>query len=358
MSTRDLLNVADYEAAAREILPQMVFDYYAGGSWDEITLRENTRAFDRLRLRYRVLRDVARRSTATTVLGHDVASPILVAPTAFQQMAHPDGEVATARAAAAAGTVMIVSTLSNRPLEEIAAAAGGSFWFQLYVYNDRAATADLLARAVEAGASAIVLTVDAQVWGIRERDVRNRFQLPAGLEMSNLLADMSTLPAEAEDSGLGAYVASMFDQSLSWKDLEWLRGLTDLPLVLKGIVHPDDARLAVEHGAAGVFVSNHGGRQVDTAPATLDVLEEIVAAIDGEAEVLLDGGIRRGSDAVKALALGARAVAVGRPALWGLAVDGGDGVERLLELLRHEFESVMALCGATSPAELTRELIG
>jgi len=358
MTPKDLLNVADYERAAKDLLPQMVYDYYAGGSWDEITLHENVRAFDRIRLRYRVLRDVAERSTATRVLGHDVAFPIVVAPTAFQCMAHPEGEVATAGAAARAGTLMIVSTLSNRPLEEIAAAADGPFWFQLYVYKDRGATEELVARAEAAGASAIVLTVDAQVWGIRERDVRNRFQLPPDLAMNNLLADMSTLPDGVADSGLGAYVASMFDQTLSWKDIEWLRNLTELPLVVKGIVHPDDARLAVEHGVEGVFVSNHGGRQVDTAPATLEVLADVVASVNGRAEVLLDGGIRRGSDAVKALALGAQAVAVGRPVLWGLSVEGQTGVERVLELLRHEFDSVMALCGARGPGELTRDLIG
>jgi len=358
MSNQDLLSIADWEAAARAQLPKMVFDYYVGGSWDEITLRDNAGAFDQLRLNYRVLRDVSERSTATTVLGHRVALPVLIAPTAFQCMAHEEGEVATVRAAGAAGTIMIVSTLSNQPIEAIAAAATAPFWFQLYVYRDRGASADLLARAEAAGAEAVVLTVDAQVWGVRERDVRNRFQLPQGLKMNNLLADLASLPADVEDSGLGAYVASMFDPALSWKDIEWLRSLTDLPIVLKGIVHPEDARLAAEAGVDGIFVSNHGGRQIDTAPATIDALARIVAASDGRLEVYLDGGVRRGSDVVKALALGARAVAVGRPVLWGLAVDGQGGVEAILDLLNREFDAVMALCGATRPDELDDDLIG
>src|SRR5690606_11036898 len=232
-------------------------------------------------------------------------------------------------------------------------------WFQLYVYKDRAATEALVRRAETAGCSALVLTVDAQIWGRRERDVRNRFQLPPGLSVRNLMpAGQESFPKSAEGSGLAAYVASLFDQTLSWKDVEWLCALSKLPVLLKGIVHPDDARLAVAHGAAGVIVSNHGGRQLDTAPATIDALPDIVAAVDGRIEVLIDGGIRRGTDVVKALALGAKAVAVGRPVLWGLAADGQNGVEQVLEILRFEIDLAMGLCGCASVEEIGRDLIG
>ena len=335
----------------------MVYDYYAGGSWDEVTLRRNRSAWDDLRLSYRVLRDVAERRLSTTVLGHDLDLPVIVAPTAFHQMANPVGEPATARAAGAAGTAMIVSTLSNRPIEEITAAASGPIWFQLYVYRDREATRALVERAEAAGCSALVLTVDAQIWGRRERDVRGGFTLPPELRMSNLVADKASLPAGVEGSGLAAYVESMFDPALTWRDLEWLRSLTGLPLVLKGIVHPDDGRLAAEHGVDAVVVSNHGGRQVDTAPATIEALPRVAAAVDGRCEIWLDGGVRRGSDVVKALALGARAVAIGRPVLWGLAVDGQRGVERVLALLRSEIDIVMGLCGARRVADLGPDLL-
>ncbi|MFQ5527657.1 MAG: alpha-hydroxy acid oxidase [Thermoanaerobaculia bacterium] len=353
-----LLNLDDYRRVARETLEPATYDYYAGGSWDEITLRENSRAFDRLALHYRVLRDVSERDLSTTVLGSEIDLPILLAPTAFQAMAHPEGEVATARAAANAGTIMVVSTLSSRSVESIAAAASRPIWFQLYVYKDRGATRALIERAQAAGCKAIVLTVDAQIWGERERDARNRFRLPEGLKMSNLFADKEDFPKNVAGSGLAAYVSSMFDQSLSWSDLEWLRSVSELPFLIKGLVHPEDARLAVEHGADGVFVSNHGGRQVDTAPATIDVLPAICEVVDGRIEVLLDGGVRRGSDVVKSLALGAKAVAVGRPVLWGLAVAGQAGVEDALAILRRELDAVMGLCGAARISELGSDLLG
>lgn len=353
----ELLNLDDYERVAEERLERSVYDYYAGGSWDELTLRDNSRAFDRIRLQYRVLRDVSTRDLSTSVLGSRIAVPILVAPTAFQAMAHPEGEVATARAVGSMGTIMIVSSLSNRSIESITAAATSPVWFQVYVYRDRGATRALIERAEAAGCEAIVLTVDAQVWGQRERDARNRFRLPDGLEMSNLLADKRDLPESASGSGLAAYVASMFDPSLSWKDLEWIRSVSPLPVLIKGVVHPDDARLAVEHGVDGIIVSNHGGRQVDTAPATIDALPSVCDVVDGRVEVLMDGGIRRGSDIVKALALGAKAVAVGRPVLWGLAVDGEAGVEAVLSILRQEFDLVSGLCGAARVDELGADLI-
>jgi 4-hydroxymandelate oxidase len=353
-----LVNLYDFEARARECLTEMAYAYYASGANDEITLRENHDAYDRIALRYHVLRDVSQRDLSTTVLGEGVAMPILIAPMAFQGMAHPEGDVATARAAASTGTIMALSTLSNASLEEVAAATTAPLWFQLYLFRDRGATRDLVHRVEAEGYRALMLTVDAPVLGRREADVRNRFQLPTGLTAKNLIpAGMEQLPAAAADSGLAAYFASMLDQSLSWKDLDWLRSLTSLPLLVKGIVRGDDAARAVDAGVAGIVVSNHGGRQLDTAPATIDVLTEVVEAVDGRAEVLIDGGIRRGTDVVKALALGARAVMLGRPILWGLAVAGEAGVSTVLSLLRAELDTAMALCGCASLAELDHDLL-
>jgi 4-hydroxymandelate oxidase len=355
------INIFELEAIAREKLSQAAYDYYASGAHDEVTLRENRAAFDRLAIAYRVLVDVSRRELATTVLGQPVAMPVLVAPTAFHRLATPEGEVATARAAGAAGTVMILSTLSNTPVEEVVAAASGPVWFQLYVYRDRKATEGLVRRAEAAGCRALVLTVDAPLLGRRERDVRNRFRLPPGLAVANMLPEgYGEVPMAVADSGLAAYVAALIDPALSWRDVDWLRSITRLPVLVKGIVRPDDAVRAAEAGAAGVVVSNHGGRQLDTAPATLDVLPEVVDALAAHGhriEVLMDGGVRRGTDVLKALALGARAVLVGRPVLWGLATDGEAGVALALRLLRDELDLAMALAGAPTVADITRDLV-
>lgn len=352
------VNLSEYEALARATLPQMAYDYYASGADDEVTLGENASAYDDIRLRYRVLRDISQRTTETTLLGHELALPVILAPTAFQRMAHPDGELATVRAAGGAGTLMILSTLSTTSIEDVTAAATGPVWFQLYVYKDRAATADLVRRAEAAGCSALVLTVDAQVWGRRERDIRNRFQLPPGLAVQNLMpAGKEAFPEDTQGSGLAAYVVSLFDQTLSWPDVDWLCSLTTLPVLLKGIVHPDDARLAIDHGAAAIVVSNHGGRQLDTAPATIAALPDVAAAVAGRVPLIVDGGVRRGTDVVKALALGAQAVAIGRPVLWGLAADGQAGVADVLALLRHELDVAMALCGAATVAELGPDIL-
>ena len=354
----DLINVFDYEKAASAKLQKVVYDYYASGAHDEITLRDNHAAYDRIKLKYRVLVDVSRRTLSTNVLGEQVSMPVLVAPTAFQRMAHPGGEVATVRAAGAAGTIMVLSTLSNSSIEEVVSAASGPVWFQLYVYKDREATAGLVHRAEAAGCKALVVTVDAPLWGRRERDVRNRFQLPEGLSVKNLMpAGKEQFPKEVADSGLAAYMADMIDQSLTWNVVEWLRSITHLPVLIKGVIRADDAVKAVDHGAAGIIVSNHGGRQLDTAPATIEVLPEIVSAVADKIEVLIDGGIRRGTDVAKAIALGAKAVLVGRPILWGLAVDGKQGVSRVLEMLRSEFDLAMGLCGCSSVNQIQSDLI-
>ena len=352
------INVLEYEALARERLDGAAFDYYVSGAHDEITLANNRSAFSRISLAYRVLVDVSERSMATSVLGMPVSMPLLVAPTAFHRMACAEGELATVRAAGAAGTIMILSSLSNTDVEDVVAAASGPVFFQLYVYRDRAATEALVQRAEAAGCKALVLTVDAPQLGTRERDVRNRFHLPEGLEVRNMLpAGYGYVVEQAAESGLAAYFASLIDPSLSWDDIAWLRSLTELPLLVKGVVRADDALRAVEHGAAGIVVSNHGGRQLDTSVATIDALAPIAEAVDGRAEILIDGGFRRGTDIVKALALGATAACIGRPILWGLATAGQAGAEHVLELLRAELDLAMALCGAPTVAELTDDLI-
>jgi 4-hydroxymandelate oxidase len=368
MSHPDLspfVSLADLELAARERLEPMVYDYYASGAHDEITLRENRAAFDRLALRPRVLAGVGERALAAEVLGERLAAPMLVAPMAFQRMAHPDGELATARAAAASGTGMVLSTLSTAPVEAVRAAMAEAddgtrapLWFQLYVFPDRGLSRELVRRAEAAGARALVLTVDTPVLGRRERDVRNRFRLPDGLTIAHAMPDaLQTLAAQHADSALAVHAARVINPGLSWADVEWLRSSTTLPILLKGIVRGDDAARAVEHGAAGIIVSNHGGRQLDTAVATIRALPEVAEGAAGRAAILLDGGIRRGTDILKAIALGARAVLIGRPVLWGLAVAGERGVAHVLAHLRAELDLAMALCGCRSLGEVTRDLV-
>jgi 4-hydroxymandelate oxidase len=355
------VNIFELEAMAREKLAREAYDYYASGAQDEVTLRENRAAYDRLTLAYRVLVDVSRREMGTTVLGQPVAMPIVVAPTAFHRMACPEGELATARAAGAAGTVMILSTLSNTRVEEVVAATPGPVWFQLYVYRDRKATEGLVRRAEAAGCRALVLTVDAPFLGRRERDVRNRFSLPPGLTVANMLPEgYGEVPQATADSGLAVYFASLLNPAMTWQDLAWLRSITELPVVVKGIIRPDDALRAADAGVAGIVVSNHGGRQLDTAPATIDVLPEVADALKSRGhgtEVLVDGGVRRGTDVLKALALGARAVLVGRPVLWGLAANGEAGAAWVLRHLREELDLAMALAGAPTLADITRDLV-
>jgi isopentenyl diphosphate isomerase/L-lactate dehydrogenase-like FMN-dependent dehydrogenase len=342
-----LVNVADFEEAARERLDGGAYGYFAGGAGDEHTLRANVAAFGRWELRPRVLVDVSSVTTVTTVLGQEVEIPVLVAPTAFQRLAHPDGELATARAAAAAGTVMCASTLASvSPAELAAAAPGAPQWFQLYWSQDRGFTKELVESVAEAGFRALVLTVDFPAAGRRERDVRAAFALPDDLPLPNLPVRLASEDFHRE---LGAVV----DPSLTWRDLEWLRSACPLPLVVKGLLTAEDALLAAEHGATAVVVSNHGGRQLDGVPASLDVLPEVVEAVGERVEVLFDGGIRRGTDVLKALALGARATLAGRAVVWGLAVDGEDGVVQVLALLRDEIEGGLKLLGCASPAEVT-----
>jgi 4-hydroxymandelate oxidase len=353
----DCITLSDFETAARQKLPGMAYDYYSSGANDEITLRENMAAYDRLSLLYRVLVDVSSRKLETTVLGEKISMPVMIAPTAFQCMSDPEGEVATARAAAKANTLMVLSTLATSSMEDVAAAQCNR-WFQLYVFKDRGITRELVKRAEAAGYKAIVVTVDLPLSGKRLRDIRNRFKLPEGLMMKNLFpAGLEDLPECVQESGLTSYVAEQFDPSLSWKDLEWFRSTTELPVLVKGIVRADDAKLAVEHGVRGIVVSNHGGRQLDTAPATINALPAIAEAVGDEVEIFVDGGIRRGTDVIKAIALGARAVLIGRPILWGLAAAGEQGVSSVLEIIRAELDLAMALCGCASIEDITSDLV-
>lgn len=357
MTLESLLTIDDFERAAAAVLPKMAYDYYRSGADEQRTLRANRRAFRRWEIWYRVMVDVSRRDLRTTVLGADLSFPIVVAPTAYHRMAHPGGEIASARAAAAAGTVFVMSTLATTTLEEVAAASTAPKWFQLYVHKDRGFTQALLERAENAGFQAILLTVDAPILGRRLADERNGFALPEGLTMANLVGTAPPSATAEERSALAKYVAARHDAALTWSDLAWLRGLTKLPIVLKGVVRGDDAARAVEHGAAGVVVSNHGARQLDGSPATIDALPGVVEAVAGRCPVLMDGGVRWGTDALKAIALGAAAVLVGRPILWGLAVGGQEGAERVLEVLRGELQAAMALAGCACVGDIDRDLV-
>jgi len=351
-------NLLELEDMARAKVPRPSFDYIAGGAEDEVSLRRNREAYDKWALRPRVLVDVAQRDPSATVLGQRISMPVLVAPTAFHGLVHPDGEVATARGAAASGTIMVASAIATRTLEDIAAAVPAPRWFQLYVWKDRAVTADLVRRAAAAGYRALCLTVDTPFLGRREKDDRNAFTLPPGLGIANVRpAGLDGMPESERGSAFAKYVAELLDPSVTWRDIGWLRSLTSLPLVLKGIMTSEDATLAVENGVQGMVVSNHGGRQLDSTLGTLDALPDIVAAVHGRAEVYMDGGIRRGTDVLKALALGAKAVFVGRPILWGLALGGADGVRAVLQHLRTEIELAMALAGRSDVSQIDRSLI-
>lgn len=337
------INVFDYEILAEEQLNPAFWGYYAGGSDDEVSVQTNQSDFGRIRLRPRMLVDVSQCETRTSVLGAPVSMPILVAPSAFHCMAHPDGECATAQGTGAAGSLMIAATDSTRSIEDIAQAASGPLWFQLYLYPTHDIAAQLVKRAEAAGCQAIVLTVDMPVLGHRERDLRNQFVIPPpSLNRANF--------AGIEVNG-HAWV------NVTWNDVDWLQSITSLPILVKGILTAEDALLALEHGVSGIIVSNHGGRQLDGAVSGIEALPEVVEAVAGRCEVYVDGGIRRGTDVLKALALGAQAVLVGRPILWGLAVDGASGVQHVLQILQAELERAMKLSGCPTISSITRSLV-
>jgi len=349
------VNLHEYEPLARAAMSDAAWDYMAGGSGDERTLSWNRERLDALRLSPHVLRDVSSVDLRCRLLGMELPFPVLLAPTGFQRLFHPEGELAVARGAGAAGAALVLSTAATTSMEDVSAVASGPLWFQLYVQRDRGFTRELLRRAAACGCRAIVLTADTPVLGARDREQRRQLELPAGLELANLRG----LPARP--AGVPTFTHGtqnpFLDPSLTWDIVAWLAGETKLPVVVKGILRADDARRAVEHGAAAIAVSNHGGRNLDTVPASIDALPGVVEAVAGRLPVLFDGGVRRGVDVVKALALGATAVMIGRPYLWGLAATGAAGVERVVRLLVTELELAMAQCGAASLAEITRDLV-
>lgn len=357
----DVVNLDELEAKARAQLEPMLFDYIAGGAADEWTLVENRVAWSRVQLLPRMLRGVADRSMATTVLGTPVSMPVLVPPMGFQGLCHADAEKATASATAAEGTIFCASTVSNCTMEAIAQASNGPRWFQLYVYRDKGITRSLVERAAAAGYSALCLTVDTPLAGPRERDRRNNLRMPGHLVLANF--DESHTAMHHHGSGPGSslsqYITSQWDPALTWKDVEWLRTIAPMPVIVKGILAPADATLAIEHGASAVIVSNHGGRQLDSVPAAITMLPRVVEAVArrGATEVYVDGGARRGTDVLKALALGARAVLIGRPILWGLTLAGTEGVRAVLQRIRAEIDLSMALAGCATLADVTSDLI-
>lgn len=344
----DPVSLQDFEEAARRRLSPSTFDFIAGGAADEITIRWNREAFDRIRLRPRVLVDVSRVDTGVTLLGLELPHPILLAPVAYQKLVHREGEIAAARGAGSARALYVFSSSATVSVEEVARVATAPLWFQLYVQADREANKEIIGRAAAAGCKALCVTVDTPVLGPRNREQRTGFALPAGL----------TVPMNPQNVKARGKGGSPKRVSVTWKDVEEFLSISPIPVLLKGVLHPDDADRAARMNLGGVIVSNHGGRNLDTAPAAIDALPEIVDRVAGRLPVLVDGGIRRGTDVLKALALGASAVLIGRPYAYGLAVDGADGVARVVNLLRSELEMAMALVGRPSVAALDRSVLG
>ncbi|KAG0482720.1 hypothetical protein HPP92_010804 [Vanilla planifolia] len=345
-------NVKEFEEIARRNLPKMYYDFFRGGAEDEYTLRENVMAFQRIKIQPRVLVGATSIDMATSLLGYHLSAPILVAPTSGHKLAHIEGEVATARGAAACNTIMVLSFSSSCSLEEVASSCNAIRFFQLYVYKRRDISAKLVQRAESSGFKAIVVTVDTPRLGRRESDIKNKMIPPQSANLDGLLS--FEVDENKGGSRLEAFASQTLDPSLSWKDIGWIKSITKLPILVKGIVNGEDARKAIEVGASGIIVSNHGGRQLDYAPATISILEEVVQAVSGTVPVLIDGGVRRGTDVFKAIALGAKAVMVGRPIIYGLAAKGEKGVIEVIQMLKNELELTMALAGCPSVKDITR----
>ncbi|MDQ7024210.1 MAG: alpha-hydroxy acid oxidase [Anaerolineae bacterium] len=346
------INLNDYAKAAKEHLTPAAYEYYVGGAGDNLTVSENQAAFQRIKLLPRMLVDVSNRDLQTSILGHGIDFPVIVAPTAMAALAHPDKEVAIARAVANVGSIMTLSTMSTTSMEEVSK-IGANMWFQLYVHKDRGMTKNLIERAEAAGFSALVVTVDLPVVGYREALMRQPLVVPDGMELANLAQYWN----QDEYPSVNHYVAAQFDPSLTWADIEDFVSSTTLPVLIKGILRPDDAERAVASGASGIIVSNHGGRQLDTVVTGIEALPYVVEAVDDAIDVLMDGGVRRGTDILKALALGANAVLIGRPVLWGLAVDGQAGVEKVFAILRKEYDIALANAGVQSSKSVPRDII-
>lgn len=355
-SVEDIHDIKGFEHHAQNRLPKNIATFFSGGAGDEITLEENVSAFDRLKLVPRVLKNVEKRSLSTTVLNQNINFPLLIAPMAFQQLAHPEGEMAMAKAAHEHNIMIVLSTLSTFSFREIKVNSNVSSWFQLYVYKDREITKNLVQLAEESGYKGIVLTVDAPLYGKRVKELYNPLTLPSGLEVKNL-QDAGLDLKGISTAKLTSYLASLLDPSISWNDITWLRSVTSLPIILKGVMNPKDIKIAIEHNIDAIIISNHGGRQLDTSLSSIDTLKFIRDSVEGKIEIILDGGIRKGIDILKALALGAKAVMVGRPILWGLAAGGEEGVKRVLTILKSELDLAMALCGYTSINQINEEIL-
>jgi 4-hydroxymandelate oxidase len=353
----EMISLTDFEPVAKEKMSPMAWQYINGAAADELTLRWNREAYQRLRIKPRVLVDVSQLDTRITLFGQEHAFPILLAPTSYHKLVHPEGELATVRGAGAAGTTMVLSSFATTSVEEVTAAAKAPVWMQLYAQTDHGFTRDLVQRAEAAGCHAICLTVDTPVIGTRYFEQRIHFGLPPGMDRPNLrgLAGLSSnashRPREME------IYSGILDAALTWKDVEWLRSFMKVPLLLKGVLNPDDADRAVKMGVAGIIVSNHGGRNLDTVPATIDALPQVADKVAGRAPVLVDGGVRRGTDVIKALALGASAVMIGRPYLYGLGAGGAEGVTKVVNILQRELQMTMALTGRTNIASIDRSVI-
>lgn len=345
------VNVNEFQELARQALPKMYYDYYTGGAEDQHTLKENVESFRRIIIRPRILVDVSKIDMSTTILGHKTSAPIMIAPTAMHKLAHHEGEVATARGAAACDVIMGLSYMSTCTVEEVATSCNAVRFFQIYVYKRRDITALMVRRAEKNGFGAIILTADTPRLGRREADIKNKMIAP---QLKNFEGLISTEYVSDKGSNIEALAAGTFDASLCWKDIEWLKSITKLPILIKGILTSEDAIKAIEAGVAGIIVSNHGARQLDYAPATLSVLEEVVHAVQGKVPVFFDGGVRRGTDIFKALALGAKAVLIGRAVIYGLAAKGELGVKQVIQMLKDEFELTMALSGCCSVDDITR----
>eukprot|EP01130_Rhizamoeba_saxonica_P004826 TRINITY_DN1960_c0_g1_i1.p1 TRINITY_DN1960_c0_g1~~TRINITY_DN1960_c0_g1_i1.p1 ORF type:complete len:356 (+),score=71.57 TRINITY_DN1960_c0_g1_i1:187-1254(+) len=347
-----MLNLNDYQQEAKKILPKMVYDYYSSGARDQITLRQNTQSFEDISLIFRVLVNVSKIDTGINFYGHQLPSPIMIAPTAMHKLADEDGEISTAIAASETNTLMGLSSLSTTSLEDVSQVPGPKI-FQLYVLKDRVLTESLVKQAERCGYLAIAVTVDAPVLGTRESDVRNQFSLPKGLKLPHYDSELNS----DGGSGLEEFFLKNLDSSLIWEDIYWLKKISSLPILLKGVVSPIDAQLAVHHGFDGIIVSNHGARQLDTSLATIKCLPMVAESVRGRIPIYFDGGIRRGTDVLKALALGANGVFIGRPVLFGLAVGGSDGVKDVLRILNDELVQSMKLCGTPSIDSITEQIV-
>ncbi|KAL9157140.1 hypothetical protein ABFS82_09G126100 [Erythranthe guttata] len=344
-------NIIEFQELARRALPKMYYDFYAGGAEDQHTLEQNVKAFQRITIRPRIMRDISRIDTTTTIMGYTTSAPVIVAPTAMHKLAHFEGEVATAKASAASNVIMVLSFMSTCTVEEVASSCNAVRFLQLYVYKRREISAMMVKRAERNGYKAVILTVDTPRLGRREADIKNKMIAP---QLKNFEGLISTQVVSDKGSNIEAFASASFDDSLCWEDIGWLKSITSLPILLKGILTREDALRALEVGVSGIIVSNHGARQLDYSPATITVLEEVVVAVQGNIPVLFDGGVRRGSDIFKALALGAQAVMIGRPVIYGLAAKGDHGVKRVVDMLKDELESTMALAGCCNVKDISR----